>query len=99
LEVPSHHGFESAEAITLNAGGGTILTDAVAAATFGGTIGGSGSLTKSGAGVLLLIGAGMYTGGTTISNGALLIGNGGTSGSITGNGSTMASLLLIAVMR
>ncbi|MFI5014047.1 MAG: autotransporter domain-containing protein [Hyphomicrobiales bacterium] len=44
-----------------------------------------GSLTKLGAGTLILTGTDSYTGGTTISAGTLQIGNGGTTGSIIGN--------------
>ena len=42
-------------------------------------------LTKIGTGALFLTGANTYSGGTTISAGSLLIGNGGTTGSIVGN--------------
>ncbi|WP_266172048.1 autotransporter-associated beta strand repeat-containing protein [Dyella subtropica] len=52
---------------------------------FGGTITGTGSLTQSGSGVLTLTGANTYSGGTVISAGTLQVGNGGTSGAITGN--------------
>ncbi len=55
------------------------------ALTYAGVISGTGSLTKSGAGTLTLTGDSTYTGGTTISAGTLQIGNGGTTGSITGN--------------
>lgn len=60
---------------------------------FGGVISGSGSLEKIAAGTLTLTGANTYTGGTTISAGTLQIGNGGTSGSITGNVVNNASLV------
>ena len=53
--------------------------------SFGGAISGTGSLTKLGTNTLTLTGANTYTGGTTISGGTLQIGNGGTTGSLTGN--------------
>jgi fibronectin-binding autotransporter adhesin len=48
-------------------------------------IGGSIDLIKVGAGTLVLAGTDSYGGGTTISEGTLQIGNGGTTGSITGD--------------
>ena len=44
-------------------------------ATFGSVISGSGSLTKTGAGILILDGANTYTGSTTVSAGTLEIGD------------------------
>ncbi len=55
------------------------------AVTLGGVISGTGTLTKSGAGTVVLTGENTYGGGTTISAGTLQIGNGGTTGSISGN--------------
>ena len=50
---------------------------------FNGAItGGSASLNKSGPTTLILAGASTYGGGTTISNGVLQIGNGGTAGTL-----------------
>ena len=60
------------------------MTDA-ANALFAGVlenVGGALSLTKSGAGVLILTGANTYTGTTTISAGTLQIGNGGATGKL-----------------
>ena len=48
-------------------------------------ISGTGSLTKTGTGTMILTGANTYTGGTTISAGTLQIGNGGTTGTVAGN--------------
>ena len=47
-----------------------------ASQTFGGTISGSGAVTKSGQGLLTLLTANSYSGGTTISAGTLALGNG-----------------------
>jgi autotransporter-associated beta strand protein len=44
-----------------------------------------GGLAKFGPGLLVLAGNNTYSGGTTISEGTLQVGNGGTSGSILGN--------------
>ena len=57
------------------------------ATTFSGVISGAtGSLTKAGTGRLTLTGTNTYTGTTTISEGTLQVGNGGTTGSLgTGN--------------
>lgn len=50
----------------------------------GGAIAGTGALTKNSAGTVTLTGSNTYTGGTMVTGGTLQIGNGGTSGSITG---------------
>ncbi|WBU31534.1 autotransporter-associated beta strand repeat-containing protein [Rhodopseudomonas palustris] len=52
--------------------------------TFGGAISGTGTVFKYGDGVTTLTGANTYTGETTIGSGMLQIGDGGTTGSITG---------------
>ncbi|AWH88259.1 autotransporter-associated beta strand repeat-containing protein [Limnobaculum parvum] len=75
----------------LNGGGNVVLGEASLStnhsveSTFSGVISGAGSLNKSGDGTLRLTGDNSYVGGTTISNGTLQLGNGGTSGSVIGN--------------
>lgn len=53
--------------------------------TFAGTISGPGQLLQQGGGALILTANNSYSGGTTISSGILQLGNGGTSGSVSGN--------------
>jgi outer membrane autotransporter protein len=64
---------------------GTLAFDRSDSVTFAGAISGTGALVQSGSGTLTLTGNNTYTGNTTISAGMLQIGNGGTSGSVTGN--------------
>jgi fibronectin-binding autotransporter adhesin len=65
--------------LTLSHSGGTY--------TFGGVISGTGSvnLSTSSTSTTTFTGTNTYTGGTTITNAALRLGNGGTTGSIVGN--------------
>jgi outer membrane autotransporter protein len=85
--------FNSARAITLNSNGGTIGTNGFTV-NWTGVVSGPGGLTKSGAGVLGLTADETYTGGTTISGGALRLGNGGTTGSILGDVVNNAALTI-----
>ena len=55
------------------------------ASTFTGAISGTGTLEHTGAGITALTGTNTYSGGTTISAGTLQIGDGGITGSITGD--------------
>jgi len=64
---------------------GILAFDRSDAPTFAGIISGLGSVTQIGPGTTILTGTNTYTGGTTISAGTLQLGNGGTTGSITGN--------------
>ena len=69
--------------VTLNSS--AILTAATGGSTiFSGEISGTNGVTKTGAGTVTFVAANTYSGGTTISSGFLSVGNGGTSGSITG---------------
>src|SRR5258706_16200737 len=65
---------------------GTLAFDRSDSVTFGGAISGTGALVQLGSSTLTLTGNSTYSGGTTISAGTLQIGNGGTSGSISGDG-------------
>ena len=83
--------FATARNATLGSAGGTLQTDADLAMS--GVIAGTGSLTKTGTGTLTLTGNNTYAGATTISAGILQLGNGGTTGAITGdivNNATLA---------
>ena len=57
-----------------------------------GKISGTAGLTKLGAGMLTILTANDYSGGTTISNGILQVGSGGTIGSLTGAVTNNATL-------
>jgi autotransporter-associated beta strand protein len=63
---------------------GTLIVDRSNTVTLPGTISGTGSLQQSGSGITILTGDNTYTGGTTIGSGTLQLGNGGTTGSVTG---------------
>jgi autotransporter-associated beta strand protein len=74
----------SAQLAPLGAAGATFNTNGNGV-RFATGLTGSGSLTKTGAGGLFLVGANTYTGGTVVNNGILHIGaEGGPAGSIVG---------------
>ncbi len=65
--------------------GATLTFDRSDAYTFGGVIGGPGALNQIGSGTLILTGTNALTGATTISGGTLQLGNGGTTGALSGS--------------
>jgi autotransporter-associated beta strand protein len=65
---------------TIALGGGGLTTTMTSNQTFSGAIGGTGGFTKGGGSVLTLAGQSTYTGLTTVSEGTLQIGSGGTAG-------------------
>ena len=75
----------SARSVTLNAGGGTFDTNGYSL-TLNGNVGGVGSLSKTGAGILYLRGANTYSGPTTIRGGAVNILSDANLGSLSGPG-------------
>ncbi len=72
---------------------GTFEVDASQALTLSGVVSGSSGLVKIGEGLLILTGTNTYTGVTTISDGTLQIGNGGTTGAISGDVVNNANLV------
>ncbi len=72
---------------------GALVFDRTDDVTHAGAISGAGSLAQLGSGTLTLTGASIYTGGTTISGGTLRIGDGGSTGAITGNVTNNAALV------
>ncbi|MEG0868268.1 MAG: autotransporter-associated beta strand repeat-containing protein [Hafnia sp.] len=85
--------FGTSRATTLNAGGGTVDTAIGTTLTMNSIAGGSGSLTKAGTGTLTLTNNNTYSGGTTITDGTLQLGSGGTGGSVAGNVTTNGALV------
>jgi fibronectin-binding autotransporter adhesin len=82
----------SGRPIVLGAGGGAIdVANAFGILTIAQPISGTGSLTTS-ENILVLTGENTYTGGT-IAEGTLLLGDGGTSGSITGDVAIASTLV------
>ena len=71
----------------------TLRFEQQSAGTYSDVISGTGTVEKTGSGTLTLTGDNTYTGVTTISNGTLQVGNGGTSGTLgTGNVTNNAAL-------
>ncbi|MBY4897138.1 autotransporter-associated beta strand repeat-containing protein [Cupriavidus sp. AU9028] len=64
---------------------GTLAFNRSDAATFDGTISGTGAVRQSGSGTIILTRDSSYSGGTTIDAGTLQLGDGGTTGMISGD--------------
>ncbi|ACB76017.1 autotransporter-associated beta strand repeat protein [Opitutus terrae PB90-1] len=71
--------------VALGTSGALTVGAASNSSTFAGTISGSGTLTKAGSGTFTLTGTNTYTGATTILQGTLQLGAGGTTGSLAGS--------------
>ncbi|MGO4834278.1 autotransporter-associated beta strand repeat-containing protein, partial [Rhizobiaceae sp. 2RAB30] len=74
----------TARAVTLKSAG-TLRTDGGTMLNLETAISGTGSLTKDGAGSLLLLEDASHSGGTRIAGGTLRLGNGGEKGGVTGD--------------
>lgn len=84
LRLNSSVDLAPTRAISIGAANGTIATATDTTSTVSQAITGSGALTKEGQGTLVLTGGNLYQ-GTTIADGTLQLGNGGQTGSISGD--------------
>ena len=78
-------GLQGNQALALTRTGGNVALTVGgnnSSTAYSGVLSGGGTLTKTGTGTLVLSGANTYSGGTTISQGTLQLGNGGTQGTI-----------------
>ena len=64
---------------------GTLAFDRIDSSTVDGTISGAGNVLQKGSGTTVLTATETYTGGTTIADGTLQLGNGAANGSIVGD--------------
>ena len=85
-------GYAPGDTVTVALVGGGIVSNVLGTATLGELA--SGSLTKQGAGTLVLAGNNAYTGGTTIAQGTLVIGAGGTAGTLSSGPVANSGLLV-----
>ncbi|MGC1330633.1 autotransporter domain-containing protein [Pseudomonas sp.] len=84
LQLGSSFDLAATRSVVIQAPGGAIDTQGFDS-TLAQAASGEGGLTKSGTGVLIMTGNNTYTGGTTIAQGTLQLGNGGSSGSVVGD--------------
>jgi autotransporter-associated beta strand protein len=90
LIISGSTGLELSGPVTLTGSSPTIQVDNTAATILSGVISGTGlGIVKTGTGTLTLKGANTYDGGTTVSQGTLLVSN--TSGSGTGSGAVLVN--------
>jgi fibronectin-binding autotransporter adhesin len=95
LQFASGFNLDPTRTITLNAGGGTIDTQAFNT-TISQVIGGTGGLTKAGSGTLTLSANNNYTGPTNVNAGTLLVTGSTGSGAVTvGSGGTLGGTGLV----
>jgi autotransporter-associated beta strand protein len=80
-------------ALTLNGAAPTISANPGVSTVINCVLAGSGGLIKAGEGALILSAANTYGGGTSIAQGTLQLGDGGSTGSITGNVTNNATLI------
>jgi len=92
LQLTQALNLASTRAMSINASGGTIDTQAFST-TISQGITGAGALTKTGSGTLVTTGTNTYASGTYIAGGTLQLGSGGTSGSIVGDVTNNGSLV------
>jgi autotransporter-associated beta strand protein len=86
LQVVPPDNLSFSNKVKLSGGVATVNLPQISIVTLSGNISGSGALSVTGDGALILSGANTYAGGTTIgSEIALQVGKGGTTGSIKGN--------------
>jgi fibronectin-binding autotransporter adhesin len=92
LQLGNGGGTGSVVGDIVNNGG--IIADHNNTFTLGGNISGAGSFQQVGTGTTVLTGINTYTGGTNVQHGTLVLGNGGTSGSIVGDVSGLGNFAI-----
>ena len=92
--LASGGGITSSKAITLNAAGGTFLSDAGTTSNLSGLMNGVGAFTKNGLGILVLSGSNTYSGGTSFNGGILAVNSDANlgTGPLSFNGGTLEAL-------
>ncbi|MGL4860541.1 MAG: autotransporter-associated beta strand repeat-containing protein [Enterobacteriaceae bacterium] len=86
LYLNSQGGISSSSAGTINTNGGSLTLNSASSGFLNGAISGSGSVQKTGSGILNLSAANNYSGGTTIYQGSLVILTGALGSGAIGSG-------------